>query len=374
MSARSIFNIRTLMRKEFRSLFGDPVLMILIAFMFTGSVISVAKGINIDVKNATVGIIDLDRSSLSYQIRDAVQAPYFKPEDVQSTAADELMDKGEYIFILEIPPNFQRDVAAGRNPQIQLLIDATMMTQAGIGSSYLTEIINREVAGFTRQNTVQAPLLTPVVRNFFNPNSQSTWFMPVSQVGTNASLILLVLVGAAVIRERERGTIEHLLVMPVSAFELMMSKILANGVVVLAASLLSQWLVVHLYIGIPLQGSLLLYGAGIALFLFSIASLGIMLATIAPSMGQFGLLMLPIHIVMLLFSGSSSPRSNMPVAAQMISEYWPLTQFMKLSQDVMFRGASFAIVWPQMVIMALLGTGFLGLALIRFRKMLEQQG
>ncbi|STZ75687.1 ABC transporter permease [Bergeriella denitrificans] len=372
---RSIRNILTLVLKEFRSLFADPVLMILITFMFTGSVISVAKGINTDVKNATVGIIDLDRSALSYRIRDAVQPPFFQPpEEVKREETDALMDKGAYVFILEIPPNFQRDVAAGRSPQIQLLIDATMMTQAGVGSSYLTQIINRETAAFSGHNSAQAAPLTPVIRNFFNPNGQSEWFMPVSQVGTNASLIMLVLVGAAVIRERERGTIEHLLVMPVSAFELMMSKILANGAVVLAAALLSQWLVVHLYIGVPLQGSLLLYGAGMMLFLFSVASLGIMLATVAPTMAQFGLLMLPIHIVMLLFSGSSSPRSNMPETAQTISEYWPLTQFMELSQHVMFRGAGWEIVWPQMAAMSLLGAGFLGFALLRFRKMLERQG
>lgn len=371
---RAIRNIWTLMLKEFRSLFGDPVLMILIAFMFTGSVVSVAKGINTDVKNATVGIIDLDRSNLSYRIRDAVQAPFFRPpEDVKREEADELMDKGEYVFILEIPPGFERDAAAGRSPQMQLLIDATMMTQAGVGSSYLTQIISRETAAFLKQDA-GAPVVSPVIRNRFNPNGESSWFMPVSQVGTNASLILLVLVGAAVIRERERGTIEHLLVMPVGAIELMMSKILANGAVVLAASLLSQWFVVHLYLGVPLHGALWLYGAGMALFLFSVASLGIMLATVAPSMAQFGLLMLPIHIVMQLFSGSSSPRSNMPQAAQLISEYWPLTQFMKISQDVMFRGAGFSIVWPQMVVMALLGAVFLGFALVRFRKMLERQG
>ena len=370
----SIRNIWTLMLKEFRSLFGDPVLMLLIAFMFTGSVINVSKGISTEVKNATVGIIDLDRSALSYQIRDALVAPHFRPpEDVKREEADELMDKGEYIFILEIPPDFERDVAAGRSPQIQLLIDATTMTQAGVGSSYISQIISREVAEFVGQRDAPS-LLAPVVRRFFNPNGRSEWYMPVSQVGSNASMILLVLVGAAVIRERERGTIEHLLVMPVSAFELMMSKILANSLVILTAVLASQWFVVHLYIGVPVQGSLLLYGAGMALFTFSIAALGVMLATVAPTMAQFGLLMLPIHMVMLLFSGSTSPRSNMPEAARMISEYWPLTQFMKLSNDVMFRGAGLSVVWPQMAVMAALGVAFLGLALLRFRKMLEQQG
>ena len=186
-------------------------------------------------------------------------------------------------------------------------------------------------------------------------------------------LIMLILVGAAVIRERERGTIEHLLVMPVSSFELMMSKIIANGTVIMAAALASMWLVVHFYLGVPIKGSLLLYSVGMMLYLFCLASMGVMLATVAPSMAQFGLLMMPIYMVMMLFSGSASPRSNMPAAAQWISAYWPMTQFMEFAQNIMFRGAGIGIVWPQMVALALLGVAFLGFALIRFRRMLEQQ-
>ncbi|MCP1771855.1 ABC-2 type transport system permease protein [Neisseria perflava] len=370
---RALRNIMTLMMKEFRSLFGDPTLIILIVFVFTGAIVSVAKGISTDVKNATVGIIDLDRSVLSYQIRDAIQPPFFQtPKEITREQLDELMDKGEYIFVLEIPPEFERDVLAGRSPEINLLIDATVMTQAGVGSSYLTQIINREVNAFAAQSG--ASPVNAVIRQSFNPNGESTWFMPVMEVGSMVTMITLVLVGAAVIRERERGTIEHLLVMPVSAFELMMSKILANGAVILTAAVLSMWFVVHEFIGVPLHGSLLLYAAGVTVYLFSIASLGIMLATVAPTMAQFGLLMLPVYIVMLLFSGASSPRANMPEFARAVSEYWPLTQFAQFAQNVLFRGAGLNIVWPQMAVMAVLGAAFLGFALFRFRKMLEQQG
>ena len=372
---RVIHNILALMHKEFRSLFSDPTLLILIAFVFTGAIISIGKGISTDVRNATVGIIDEDRSALSLSIRDAVNQPYFqRPEDVRREEADALMNKGDYVFILDIPPNFERDVLAGRSPQLQLLIDATMMTQAGVGSSYLTQIINREINDFAGHHPEQMMPLSPVVRTRFNPNGQSAWFMPVMEVGSMATMIMLVLVGAAVIRERERGTIEHLLVMPVTAFELMMSKILANGLVLLVVTQLSMWFVVHHFLNVPLHGSMLLYACGMMLYLFSVASLGIMLATVAPSMAQFGLLMLPVYIVMMLFSGSSSPRGNMPEAARFLSEYWPLTQFAKFAQNVLFRGAGIGIVWPHMAVMAALGVVFFVLALLRFRHMLEQQG
>lgn len=369
---RTLRNIATLMFKEFRSLLTDPVLLVLIAFMFTGSIVSSAQ-ISTDVKNATVGIIDQDRSTLSLRIRDAVLPPYFKtPVEIKREEADELMDKNRLIFVLDIPPDFERDVQAGRSPSLQLLTDATMMTQAGLGSAYLTQIINREIQEFAGVPSV--PVIKPVMHIRFNPNGDSVRFLPVMQEGNNASLLILILVGAAVIRERERGTIEHLLVMPVNGFELMMSKILANSLVIMAAELLSVWLIVHHMLDVPVNGSILLYAAGLWLFLFCVAALGVMLATVAPSMAQFGLLVIPVHMVTLLFSGSTSARSNMPEAAQMISEYWPQTQFADFSQNVVFRGAGLDIVWPQMLALMLLGLAFLGYALVRFRKMLEQQG
>ena len=231
---RTLKNILTLMLKEFRSVLTDPVLMVLIVYIFTATIAQMAQ-VSSDVKNASVGIIDQDRSELSMRVRDAIRPPYFKPpQDVKREEADEMMDKGETIFILEIPPGFQRDVAAGRKPKVQLLIDATSMTQAGVGASYLSQIFSREINNFANITLPEA--VNPVINTKFNPNGESSWFMPTSQIGTMAFMLLMLLAGAAVIRERERGTIEHLLVMPVTAFELMMGKILANGTVILVAA------------------------------------------------------------------------------------------------------------------------------------------
>ena len=365
-------NIYYLTRKEFRSVFSDPVLIILIAYIFTMPVYDMSR-MSTDVKHAAVAVIDRDQAVLSFRIRDALQAPFFQsPKAIDPHDTDTLMNRGEFTFVIEIPPNFQRDVQAGRHPQIQLLIDATSMTQAGLGSSYINQIAGREINDFAG---IELPeVIKPVVHAEFNPNTESSWFMPTSQIGTMAFLLLMLLAGAAVIRERERGTIEHLLVMPVTAPELMMSKILANGVVIMISAMLSLWFVVHLSIGVPLNGSLLLYAVGLAVFLFAVSSLGIMIATLAPTMAQFGMLVLPVYIVINLFAGGSSPRVNMPQVAQDISEYWPLTQFMKFAQNILFRGAGLEIVWPQMLAMLLLGLLLLGLALLRFRKMLEQQG
>lgn len=374
---RTLKNILSLSYKELRSLLGDTVLVVLIVMVFTILVYNASKNISTDVHNAQVGVVDMDRSQLSRQIVDALLPPQFaKPVHIQREEIDALMDKGNLVFVLEFPPNFQRDVAAGRAPAVQLLVDATSMTQAGVGQGYISQIFNREVAAFLRQSgRVEAIMpAKPVLNTLFNPNGDSSWFMAVSQVNNMISLLALVLVGAAVIRERERGTMEHLLVMPVSAAEIVLSKLLANGLVVCVAATLSMRFMAGGVIGVPLAGSLALYVSGAVAFMFSMASLAVMLATFTPTMPQYSLLMVPLHVVTMMFSGSTSPRSNMPEAAQWISQYWPTTLFAELTQNVLFRGAGADIVWPQLALLAATGLLFLVFALARFRAMLEKHG
>ncbi len=374
---RSIKNILALSAKELRSLFSDTVLVVLIVFAFTALVHSAATGINNDVNNASVGVIDADQSVLSHRILDALQQPHFqKPVPVQREEVEELLDKGKLMFVLEFPPNFQRDVEMGREPKVQLLTDATNMAQAGLGQSYIGHIFQNELVDFLKQKDL-IDEMTPVksvATLVFNPNATDMWPAAVMEVDNMITMITLVLVGAAVIRERERGTIEHLLVMPVNSAEIVLAKIIANGLVICTIALLSMHFMVGGLLQVPLLGSLTLFALGAGLFMFSIASLAVMLATLAPTMPQYSLLMMPVYIIALMFSGSSSPRSNMPETAQWISEYWPTTQFMTLAQNVLLRGAGFDVVWPQMVAMTISGALFLGFALFRFRRMLEQQG
>jgi len=374
---RTLKNILALSGKELRSLFGDTILVIFIVMMFSTMVYNTATNATSDVRNANIGIVDYDRSPLTRQIVAALLPPQFaKPVYVNPNDTQEMLDKSELTFVLEFPPNFQRDVLAGRAPEAQLLVDATAMTQAGMGSGYITQIFSREIQEFmgVKQQISQAMPARAVVNLQYNPNNQSSWFMGAAMAGNNIMLITLVLVGAAVIRERERGTMEHLLVMPVTATEIVAAKILANGSVVSAAAVLSMKFVVGGAIGAHLAGSFALYALGVVLFMFSVASLSVMLATLAPTMPQYSLLMVPTYIVFMMFSGSTSPRANMPEMAQRLSEYWPSTQFAHFAQSVLFRGAGLETVWVQLVALSVAGAVFLGLALVRFRKMLEKQG
>ncbi len=373
-------NVARLSIKELRSLFGDVPLMVLIVFAFSVAIYTTAKGVRAEVANASVAVIDGDHSALSRQLRDAIRPPYFKPPtDIDREHVDAALDRGDFIFVLDIPPRCEADVLAGRSPTIGLQVDATAITQAGLGVVYLNEIVLRELLEFRQARGLEAQLPTrSVTRVFFNPNNQGHWFTGVMQIVTNVTVLAIILVGAAVIREREHGTIEHLLVMPVRPSEIAMAKIFANGAVVLAAVMLSLWFVVHLGLGVPIAAplgrSLALIFVGTGLYLFAVTSLGILLATLASSMPQFGLLAAPVYVVLYLLSGAATPIESMPGWIQHIVQFSPTTQFVKLAQAVIYRGAGLDVIWPQLLMVSAAGAVFLFMALTRFRSMLERQG
>ncbi|MDD0823673.1 ABC transporter permease [Mannheimia sp. AT1] len=372
---RWIKNIGFLTFKELKSLFSDKVLVALIIYMFSFAIITIAKQGMTDVKNGSVGIINYDHSALSYRLRDALIPPYFKTvDDIDSNSVDQLMDVGKYTFIIEIPPNYQRDMLAGRNPQVQLLVDATAMTQANIGASYITQIFRQEIQDFMGNHFKFEPLKASI-NVLYNPNYTTAWFMGTAQIVGNLTLLTLLLAGSAVIRERERGTMEHLLVMPVGSSEIAVAKILANGLVLLSVASLSLKFIVSDFLGTPINAQqIMAFMLGAAIFLFSIASLGILLAVFAPTMPQFGLLCIPIYIVMYMLSGTNSPIENMPELAQQLTQFSPTTILGAYAQDVLFRNAGLELVWIHLVKMAVLGVIFLSIALMQFKSMLSRQG
>ena len=372
---RLLHNILYLTAKEIRSFLRDYALLALVVFMFSSSIYSTAKNITTEMKNAAVAVHDQDRSTLPYRIRDSLRPPQFKSvEDIDEPEIDRAMDTGRYTFILSFPPNYTADLLAGRRPQVQLLVDATAMSQAGKGTGYLQEIIRRENAEYLKDYAPAVLPFEPQINILFNPNLKTEWFMPVSQIVGNAALMAMILAGAAVIRERERGTIEHLLVMPVGAGEIVLAKIAANVLIILTASTLSLYFIVHQAVGAPINGSLALFVACNAVFLSAMAGLGIFLATCAPTMPQFSLLCIIIYIAINLISGSASPLESLPLLMRQISRLSPLTHFTAISQAVVFRGAGWQVIWPHVAATAFSGLAFTALAVARFRQMLARQG
>ncbi|AQZ35469.1 hypothetical protein BHQ29_20755 [Pseudomonas sp. LPH1] len=367
-------NILHLGIKELRSLQHDLALVLLILWAFSMGVYSAATSMPESLHNAAIAVVDEDQSQLSERLIQAFQEPYFRtPERIDLSEMDRGMDAGRYTFTLNIPPNFQRDVLAGRSPAIQLNVDATQVSMAFTGAGYIQNIGASEVAEFVRRyrGELQQPAEL-ALRIQFNPNLTRAWFGSVMEVINQITMLSIILTGAALIREREHGTVEHLLVMPVTPLEIMLAKVWSMGLVVLTAAALSLLLVVQGWLQVPIEGSIALFLAGAALHLFATTSMGIFFGTVARSMPQLGLLIILVLLPLQILSGGTTPRESMPELVQQIMLAAPTTHFVALAQAILYRGAGLTIVWPYMLAIAGIGTLFFVAALTRFRKTLAQ--
>lgn len=371
---RTLSTIFWLATKELRSFFRDWVLFGLVIYSFSLAIIAQAQGNSQELHNASIGIVDEDRSELSRRIARAFLPPYFRPaEPVELKDVDRLMNNGRFTFIVDIPPHFERDVLGGRRPALQVAVDATAVMQAGIGAGYAQQIIEREIDGFvSRRSDLPSSPVNLAIRIAFNPNVTTAWFASVMGIINSVTMLAIILAGAAVVREREHGTMDHLLAMPVSPFEIAMSKIVANGLVITVAVGLSVHLVVRHLLGVPIVGSVPLFMGGVALYLFFATAIGIFLATIARTMPQLGLLFLLVAIPLNMLSGSNTPLESMPPVLRMIMQASPSTHFVSFAQAILYRGAGFDVVWPQYLAVTAIGGVFLGLGLVRFRSVAAQ--
>lgn len=374
MRRRNLANIYDLGVKELWSLWRDPMMLVLIVYVFTASVYTKATSMPETLHNAPIAIVDEDNSALSQRVASAFYPPQFTPPAmIDYGDVDPGMDAGLYTFALVIPPNFQRDVLARRSPALQLNVDATRMSQAFTGSGYIQQIAIGEVNEFVKRYRGAEPLPVDLaLRARFNPSLDKAWFGSVVQIINHITLLSIILTGAALIREREHGTIEHLLVMPVTPAQIMLSKIWSMALVVLIASFLSLNLMVRGVLGVPIEGSIALFFAGAALSLFATTSMGIFIATLARNMPQFGMLMMLTIMPLQMLSGGSTPRESMPEIVQNIMLIAPTTHFVELSQAILYRGAGLETVWQPFLALALIGTVLFFLSLARFRKTIGQ--
>ena len=355
--------------KELWSLWRDPVMLALIAFSFTVSVYTAATAVPETLHHVSIAIVDEDHSPLSQQITAAFYPPQFNPPAMIShQEVDPGMDIGRYSFVLNIPPNFQRDVLAGGNAEIQINVDATRMSQAFTGAGNIQQIIQDEINTFLRgRNPTAAAPVDLVLRARFNPGLEKSWFGGLMEIINQITMLSIILTGAALIREREHGTIEHLLVMPVTPLQIMLSKVWSMSLVVLVAAALSLNGIVRGLLHVPIEGSLPLFFFGAALHLFAMTSMGTYLATLARNMPQFGMLMMLILLPLQMLSGGTTPRESMPPLVKDLMLAAPTTHFVELGQAILYRGAGFDVVWPSLLALLLIGSIMFYLSLRRFR-------
>lgn len=370
----SIKKIYRLGIKELWSIVREPMMLFLIIYCFTFSIYMAATAAPDSLNKAPIAIVDEDDSPLSRQIADAFYPPMFTtPTKISLNEIDPGMDADLYTFVLNIPPNFQRNVLNGKVPEIQLNVDATRMTQAFTGNGYIQQIVTGEVNTFVqRHQSTSSAGVDLVIRSSFNPNLDNSWFSSVMEIINNVTMLSIILTGAALMREREYGTIEHLLAMPVTPLEIMFSKVWSMGLIVLIATGCSLIFIVRGALNVPIAGSVPLFLLGATLHLFATTSMGIFMATIARTTAQFSMLLILVLLPMLMLSGGNTPRESMPEMVQIIMLAAPTTHFIELGQAILYRGAGIDVVWQPFLALAIIGFSFFLIALFRFRKTITQ--
>jgi len=366
---RKLWHIYRLGLKELISIRYDYVLVIMVIYSFTVMVIVPAKGTGVQVRNSSVAYVDEDQSPLSRSIIDAIQMPFFqKPQPITYHDINRVMDRGEYVFVLHIPSGFQNDLQSGKTPDISINVDATVVGHAKLGTTYLSQIINREINTFLQGS--RKPADPPILLNtriMYNPNNENAWFMSIVLLGHMITLLSIVLPAAALIKEKERGTVEHLLVMPLVPLEITIAKVWANSFIVLMGTMFSLFFAVKWIIGAPIHGSTILFIFGTLVFLYATTELGVFLATIAKNQPQAGLMSIPIIVPISMLNGGTTPIESMPRFLQIIMQFAPTTHYMEFCSRVLIRNAGIGDVWQQLLAMAAIGTVLFICAMMRFR-------
>lgn len=364
---RTIFHLG---RKELWAVLRDPVLLGLVLYTFTVAIVTVARGVRTEVRDVAIAVVDLDRSLLSTRLASAFLPPAFQPaRSIGLDEVDTVLERGLATLVLIVPSGFEADLLAAREPELALIVDATAVSLAGNAAAYARAILEDETLRFLgREGRGQRLPVRLELRARFNPNLEAARFLAVTQLVNNLTILAIVLAGAAVIREREHGTLEHLLTLPLRPVEIVAAKLWANGLVVLLAALLSLEAIVRGVLAVPVAGSPVLFALGAAVYLLAVTALGVALSTVATTMPRFGLLAIPVFVVMNLLSGGFTPLESMPRWLQLAMQLSPTTHMVAFAQAVLFRGAGLELVWPRLLAMAAIGAAFAALALARFRR------
>ena len=354
--------------KEIKSLLSDPFLVLLLLFFFTADILITAYGMHFEARNTTVAIVDQDHSPLSRTLTTAFHPPYFKPAvNIPYNNMKRDMDHSAYTFVLVIPPHFMADLFANKSPALQLNVDATIISQAYLGSSYINLILQQAIEQ-TMQNTdkAEAPFSAPI-RAQFNEALNEPLYLGVSKLAIVVAILSILLPGIALLREKEHGTIEHLLVMPLYPMEIMLAKVWANLLVILLGFILCMLVVIVSILKIHMQGSWLLLILGTIIFQFVGASFGMALTTLTRNIPEYAILCVLFLFPMCLLCGAWTPTQSMDPTVAAIMAFSPLKYYLNFIVAIVFRGAPIQAVWFDLAAMLGLGAVFFSYCALRFR-------
>jgi len=363
--------------KELKQLIRDPVLLLIIAYFFTLDVYMAGSGINLSLRNASVMVNDHDHSAASRELIYRFRPPYFdfKGEISGKNEAEELLNKGQILAVLDIPENFQRHLLQGLPEAVQFQVDTSNTVLGTLATVYATEI----TAGFgqdfvgkrTGMDTGQMAVL-PVIQNryrvLYNPNRLDSWFMSINELLTVIAMLSMMLPAAAAVREKERGTIEQLAVSPLSSLQVLLPKVISMGLVILFGVAVCLFFIIIPIFDLPVKGSISLFFAVTALFVFTASGIGLFISTISHSLGQVTMLVILLLMPLILLSGAWTPPEAMPQVLQWAMYISPLYYFNEMSYAILLKGAGIDILWDSLLGLTALGAVFFNFGVWRFRR------
>ncbi len=362
--------------KEILQLSRDVPLLLFLVYSFSLSVLVSGAGITMQLTNAELLVHDADQSSSSRELLHRFQPPYFSLVGAISDPRQGLrqLDQGRAMLLLDIPPRFHEALMSGERTAVQLLVDTTNAPQGLSAAAYTVRIASLfgtekglASAGLTGSRA-SVPVVSSAHRVWFNPTQDERWFQSISHVLRMITIFAVLLPAAALVREKERGTVEQLLVSPLSPFQIMFSKVLAMSGIILLATALALYGVLHPVFHVPMKGSAGLFFLLTALHVFTTAGFGLVAATLAKNQAQVAMMTLFVVGPMLLLSGITSPYESMPRWVQAIMTFSPLRYYIDITYGVMLKGAGLDLLWKPVCAMLLLGGTLFGSGMWRFRR------
>jgi ABC-2 type transport system permease protein len=372
--------LAALIRKEFIQILRDPRTLVLILFIPIMQLFLLGYAATNDVRNVSMAVFDQDRGAAARTLLNAYRsADYFRIDyDVDSEAELKLLiDSGKARVGLIIPPDYSDKVQGGSSASVAFVLDGSDPTVAGtalsaaklIGQAHATQITTERLVRQGRSSALQTPVdvLTQI---WYNPDMVSAYFMIPGVIAMILFFLTTMLTATAVVRERERGTIEQLIVTPIRPWELVVGKILPY-VILAFMNMLEVLALGHWWFHVPVRSSLLLILALSGLFLLSSLGIGLLVSTVANTQQEAMLVVWMTLLPALFLSGFFFPLEAMPKVLQWVSLFFPLRYYLVIIRSLMLKDIGISALWPNVVALAIFGLALMTLASLRVRKRLD---
>lgn len=378
MNFREVFqHMRVMTFKELIQFRRDIFLLIVVVYAFSADIYIAGSGIEMELKQAALTVADYDQSPASRDLIYSFRQPQFKYQGMEMNAdhAMDLLDAGKTMLYLEIPADFNEALLSGKPTQVQLFVDTSNSVLGSLATSYAVQI----VAGFGIQKAMERlsvggamggglPMVNSAHRVWFNPNGSDRWFVPINEMITMITMLSIMLPAAAMVREKERGTVEQLLVSPLTPLEIMLPKVLAMTFVILIGVTLAVFGVLGPVFEIPFRGNMLLFYVLTAIYVFSTAGFGLAISTVVNNLAQVGLMVIMLLSPMLLLSGAFVPPEAMPTALGYLILLSPMHHYIEIVMGIFLKGIGLDVLWPSVMGLLLVGTGVFAFGTWRFRR------